>query len=100
MVTGWLLLMIRSWWAQVLYALALVPVGLLADRVHRPRLLAAGITVWSLLTMAASRVLLPSPPSAHCICMFASAAHRSHHCHGKHLLQTEHSHVTPDALTC
>ena len=42
--------------AQVLYALALVPVGLLADRVHRPRLLAAGITVWSLLTMAASRV--------------------------------------------
>ena len=40
----------------MLYALALVPVGLLADRVHRPRLLAAGIVVWSLLTMAASRV--------------------------------------------
>ena len=46
---------------QVLYALALVPVGLLADRVHRPRLLAAGITVWSLLTMAASRVRASAP---------------------------------------
>ena len=40
--------------AQVLYALTLVPVGLLADRVDRPRLLAGGIALWSLLTMAAS----------------------------------------------
>ena len=39
---------------QVLYALTLVPVGLLADRVDRPRLLAGGIALWSLLTMAAS----------------------------------------------
>lgn len=43
---------------QVLYALALVPVGLLADRVDRPRLLAGGIFLWSVLTMAASRVRL------------------------------------------
>lgn len=43
---------------QVLYALALVPVGLLADRVDRPRLLAGGIFLWSVLTMAASRVCL------------------------------------------
>jgi MFS family permease len=40
---------------QVLYALALVPVGLLADRVDRPRLLAAGIALWSLLTMTAAQ---------------------------------------------
>ncbi len=40
---------------QVLYAAALVPVGLLADRADRPRLLAAGIAAWSLLTMAASQ---------------------------------------------
>lgn len=38
----------------MLYALTLVPVGLLADRVDRPKLLAGGITLWSLLTMAAS----------------------------------------------
>ncbi len=41
--------------AQVLYALALVPVGLLADRVDRPRLLSIGIVLWSLLTMLASQ---------------------------------------------
>ena len=40
---------------QVLYALALVPVGLLADRVDRPRLLSIGIVLWSLLTMLASQ---------------------------------------------
>lgn len=40
----------------VLYAVALVPVGLLADRADRPRLLAFGIAAWSLLTMAASQV--------------------------------------------
>ncbi|GAB4820526.1 hypothetical protein N2152v2_007572 [Parachlorella kessleri] len=39
----------------VLYALALVPVGLLADRVDRPRLLSIGIVLWSLLTMLASQ---------------------------------------------
>jgi len=39
----------------VLYALALVPVGFLADRADRPRLLAGGLTAWSLLTMAASK---------------------------------------------
>ena len=38
----------------VLYALALVPMGLLADRVDRPRLLSIGIALWSVLTMAAS----------------------------------------------
>ena len=38
----------------MLYALALVPVGLLADRVDRPRLLAGGIALWSVLTMVAS----------------------------------------------
>lgn len=38
----------------MLYALALVPVGLLADRTDRPRLLAGGIALWSILTMAAS----------------------------------------------
>jgi MFS family permease len=38
----------------VLYALALVPAGLLADRVDRPRMLAVGMTFWSGLTVAAS----------------------------------------------
>lgn len=42
-------------WAQVLYALALVPVGFLADRADRPRLLSGGLAAWSLLTMAASK---------------------------------------------
>lgn len=36
------------------YALALVPVGLVADRIARPQLLAAGLTLWSTLTIAAS----------------------------------------------
>lgn len=40
---------------QVLYALALVPVGFLADRADRPRLLSGGLAAWSLLTMAASK---------------------------------------------
>ncbi len=39
----------------MLYAITLVPMGLLADRIDRPKLLAGGITLWSLLTMAASR---------------------------------------------
>ena len=39
---------------QVLYALTLVPVGLLADRFDRPRLLSGGIALWSLLTLAAA----------------------------------------------
>ncbi|PSC72601.1 MFS transporter [Micractinium conductrix] len=38
----------------VLYALTLVPMGLLADRVDRPKLLAGGIALWSVLAMAAS----------------------------------------------
>ena len=41
--------------SQVLYALALVPVGFLADRADRPRLLSGGLAAWSLLTMAASK---------------------------------------------
>ena len=41
---------------QVLYAVALVPAGFLADRTDRPRMLAGGLGVWSLLTMAASKV--------------------------------------------
>ena len=41
---------------QVLYAVALIPIGLLADRVHRPRLLAGGLLGWSLLTMTGSKV--------------------------------------------
>ncbi|CAL5225376.1 g8181 [Coccomyxa viridis] len=40
----------------VLYAVALVPAGFLADRTDRPRMLAGGLGVWSLLTMAASKV--------------------------------------------
>ena len=40
----------------MLYALALIPMGLLADRADRPRLLAGGLAAWSLLTSAASRV--------------------------------------------
>lgn len=39
----------------MLYALTLVPVGLLADRVDRPRLLSLGIALWSVLTMVASQ---------------------------------------------
>ncbi|GIL69859.1 hypothetical protein Vretimale_10105 [Volvox reticuliferus] len=37
-----------------LYAVALVPIGLLADRMSRPKLLAAGLAVWSILTCTAS----------------------------------------------
>jgi len=44
---------------QVLYALALVPVGFLADKADRPRLLAGGLVVWSVLTMVASKVPPP-----------------------------------------
>ena len=40
----------------MLYALALIPVGFIADRADRPRLLAAGAAAWSLLTMGASKV--------------------------------------------
>jgi MFS family permease len=39
-----------------LYALALVPMGLLADRVDRPKLLAGGLALWSGLTVAAAHV--------------------------------------------
>lgn len=34
------------------YAIGVVPAGWMADRWHRPRLLASGMAVWSLLTMA------------------------------------------------
>lgn len=40
----------------VLYAVALIPIGLLADKVNRPRLLAGGLLMWSLLTMTGSKV--------------------------------------------
>ena len=39
----------------ILYAVALVPMGLLADRVDRPRMLSVGILGWSMLTLAASK---------------------------------------------
>lgn len=39
----------------ILYAVALVPMGLLADRVDRPRLLSFGIMAWSVLTLLASK---------------------------------------------
>ncbi len=51
-----------------LYAIALVPVGLLADRVPRPRLLAAGLTLWSLLTVQMSQVCV----SAHALQVLAA----------------------------
>ncbi|WIA21299.1 hypothetical protein OEZ85_000532 [Tetradesmus obliquus] len=38
-----------------LYALALVPVGLLADKVDRPKLLAVGLALWSSLSIISSR---------------------------------------------
>lgn len=41
---------------QVLYAITLIPAGLLADRVDRPRLLAGGLAAWSILTMVAAKV--------------------------------------------
>lgn len=41
---------------QVLYALALIPVGFMADKADRPRFLAAGLTAWSILTVLASKV--------------------------------------------
>jgi MFS family permease len=37
-----------------LYALALVPVGLLADKVDRPKLLAVGLALWSTLSIVSS----------------------------------------------
>lgn len=39
----------------LLYAAALIPMGLLADRVDRPKLLAAGVLLWSGLNSLASR---------------------------------------------
>ncbi len=41
---------------QLLYAVTLIPAGYLADKADRPRLLAAGLALWSVLTMAASKV--------------------------------------------
>ncbi|CAL8467087.1 g6623 [Coccomyxa elongata] len=40
----------------LLYAVTLIPAGYLADKADRPRLLAAGLALWSVLTMAASKV--------------------------------------------
>eukprot|EP00879_Flechtneria_rotunda_P012869 GHRR01013439.1.p1 GENE.GHRR01013439.1~~GHRR01013439.1.p1 ORF type:complete len:583 (+),score=234.62 GHRR01013439.1:148-1749(+) len=37
-----------------LYAMALVPVGLLADKVNRPKLLAIGLALWSSLSIVSS----------------------------------------------
>lgn len=37
-----------------LYAVALVPLGLLADKMPRPKLLASGLALWSILTLVAS----------------------------------------------
>lgn len=48
---------------QILYAIALVPVGFLADKADRPRLLAAGLAAWSVLTVVASKVSLPISPA-------------------------------------
>eukprot|EP00884_Botryococcus_braunii_P015632 jgi/Botrbrau1/2752/Bobra.0164s0031.2 len=39
----------------LLYAVCLTPIGYLADRVDRPRLLAAGLVLWSGLTILASK---------------------------------------------
>ncbi|KAL4430918.1 hypothetical protein ABPG75_006174 [Micractinium tetrahymenae] len=39
----------------ILYGLVLVPMGMIADGTNRPRLLAGGWALWSLLTMAASQ---------------------------------------------
>ncbi len=39
----------------ILYAVALVPMGLLADRVDRPRMLSIGMFAWSALTIIASK---------------------------------------------
>lgn len=59
----------NSWChGQVLYAAALIPVGLLADRVNRPRLLAGGLVMWSLLTMTGSKVTLVSSALVHTMC--------------------------------
>ena len=51
---------------QVLYAIALVPMGFLADQGNRPRLLAAGLAGWSLLTMTGSKVRHGLTLEAHC----------------------------------
>ena len=52
---------------QVLYAVALVPAGFLADRTDRPRMLAGGLGVWSLLTMAASKASTARIPAQKCL---------------------------------
>lgn len=39
----------------ILYGLVLVPMGMVADFTNRPRLLAGGIALWSILNMAASQ---------------------------------------------
>jgi predicted MFS family arabinose efflux permease len=40
----------------IVYMLAAPVFGVLADRMHRPRLIAVGVTIWSLATMAAAFV--------------------------------------------
>ena len=52
----------RNFPLQVLYAVALVPAGFLADRTDRPRMLAGGLAVWSVLTMAASKASIAHSP--------------------------------------
>lgn len=47
------------------YALALIPAGLLADRMQRPMLLSLGAAVWSALSLAASQAT--SFESAACV---------------------------------
>lgn len=49
---------------QLLYAVALIPAGYLADKTDRPRLLAGGLALWSVLTMAASKVVVAASPCA------------------------------------
>lgn len=59
---------------QLLYAAALIPIGLLADRVNRPRLLAGGLVMWSLLTMTGSKVSNLGSMHTHTAQMYSCAS--------------------------
>lgn len=52
----------------MLYAIVLIPVGFIADRVDRPRFLAGGVALWSLLTMGASKAGLTMLHSGCMLC--------------------------------
>ena len=75
---------------QVLYAFALIPVGFLADKANRPRMLAGGATLWSLLSMGASKVTPGALLHAYKLPAIAAVLARVSACSLGHLVSKPH----------